>query len=298
MLSAAILFLLSAKPAGTFGLFSADFLHPCNTRVQATGDILAIDRDLDYDPASVKWLEIDTSFYYLNLLRDSVSLNNFARNFSFWLDTIILPGFQMYDDTGTVSTILPVSAVLGVKYQFVKNSFWYAGLSVMGGMEFISDFNYMFNVLYGMTGSAGWTPLENLTVGLIAGFSGEHTNFQFLNGLLEAGARYRLGSLDMMGSFAFEGNYITVKAGFVYRVTKGFSVLWGGNYTLEYNGWNVTGGIDFSQFKLFNADSRAGLSVVYNLVAGPSFTLTLNMDFPVSVKENSTNENLGGIKSE
>lgn len=257
----------------SFGLFSGEFLYPCHYRTQATGNILAVDRDIDRDLAKDQWLEFSSSFFYLNMLRDTVSLNNFLPNFSVWVDAIMLPGFQMYDDTGTVSTIFPVSVELGLKYVIVRNTVWNASLSAMGGLEFISDYNYMLNPVYGLYGNASVSAFENFIVGLSVG----SPDFRALYS--ELGARYRIFAFDILGSFALDGNNKTFKAGFVYRLSPGFSVLCGGNYTLEYNGWNVTGGLEFSQFKLFEADSRAGLAVGYNLVAGPSFTLTLGMDF-------------------
>lgn len=273
--------------ARSYGLFSDEFLHPCNVRVQATGDILAIDRNDDYDLSAVKWLEIDSSFFYLNLLRDSVSLNNFLPNFSFWVDAIMLPAFQMYDDTGTVSTTFPTSVVLGVKYYFIKNRVWNFNLSAMGGMEFIPDYNYMFNPVYGLFGNVSCLIADGWTYGLTLG----SPDFRAL--LLEAGVRYRLAFFDAMASFALDGNYTTFKTGFIFHVSPGFSVLCGGNYTIVYNGWNVTGGIELSQFKLFNVDSRAGLSVVYNLVAGPSFTLSLNLEYDTITPEKQTPRETG-----
>ena len=82
---------------------------PFTYQAQATGDILSIDRNYDVDFNAKKELEIDSSFYYLMLLRDSVTLVNFLPNFVFKLDVILLPAFQMYDDTGIISTTFPTS---------------------------------------------------------------------------------------------------------------------------------------------------------------------------------------------
>lgn len=255
------------------GLFSEEFTHPNQYQVQACGDILSIDRTYDEDFGKYKVLTVNSSFYYLTFLRDSVSLVNFVPNCVFWLDVIVLPGFQMYDDTGTVSTTYPTSAELGFKYYFLKNEKWICSLSAQGGMEFIPDYNYMFNPVYGLYGNMGYSLMDGLLLGFTAGSS------DFMSVYLEAGCRWTIGEFGVLGAFALDGNYKTFKAGFTYRVAPGFSVLWGGNYTLEYNGWSATGGIEISKFKMFHTESRAGLAVAYNFVGGISVTLSLNMLF-------------------
>lgn len=237
----------------------------------ATGGILSLDRGLPQD--RVSRLDIATSWFYFSALRNTFTISDLLPDTAFAADMIYLPGFVAYDDTGASNMVFPFSFALKGQWTFLRTGRWLAGAGVYAGLELIPEYTYMFNPVGGARAYGQWNALDFLFVGVSAGLSDIRAFFA------EAALLYRLSALDLMAAFSLDGDYKTLKAGLEYRVTPGFSFLAGGNYTLEYGGWNATGGLDFSGFSVFGIPTRISLGLQYNLIAALSGTLCWTMEF-------------------
>jgi hypothetical protein len=240
---------------------------------QALGNIISIDHDAFSTVNSNYTLEINSSFLYQMMLRDSLYSKNLVDHFDFFADTIFLPGFVQYDDAGVSNMITPYSIMAGSKAYMYLNEQIYLSLKGYIGTEFIPDYNYMYNMVYGILLS-GNVKQGDAVMGLSAGSS------DFKNMTYEESLLYHFKAADILAAIAQDGNYMILKAGIIVPVTGTFSLMAGFNYTLEYNGWNASGGMEFRKIHLFSTDSRIACSVSFNPSGWFSFNLSWAVELP------------------
>jgi hypothetical protein len=265
-----ILFWSSVK---SFGLFSSEFMNPNQASEQALGSISSIDRDAFLTIDSNYTLELNSSVLYQTLIRDSFYSKNLVKNFNFFVDAIFLPNFTHYDDAGISNNIMPFSIAAGTKAYLFRNDAVSVSLKGYIGTEFIPDYNYMYNMVYGLLGNTEYRQ-ENVTLGLSAGSS------DFKNLLAEAGFKYHFPVMDTIIGFGLNGNYKVLKTGFIIPVNSNFSMLCGWNYTLEYEGWNISAGLEFRKIHIFGADSQIACSASFNPSGWFSFNLSWGFELP------------------
>lgn len=265
MFTAATLFL---SPVKTYALFEQELSRSHDTRARA-GGFLGF-----YSPRSISnWGVVVESSYLSGLLfRDTIHIDGLVREFDFKLDTVFIPGFTAYDESGIAESGFPVAGVLGASWRSGAGIFlWELGL--YGGFEHIDSY-YTFLHLFGLSASASVILTPALALSLYAALPAAR------DVTTEAAVRFSPASWwTVTGGLEMRGLIKTLKLALDLNLGRDFTGTLGGSYTLDYGGWNVSGGVFFRNLGFITRGTDLSAAFSYNQTGGADITLALEFRY-------------------
>ena len=154
-----VILLLSSNKI--FGVFSSSLIYENSPYNQAIGGIYCIDSG--YEP-NVGYLGIASSYIAQNSFRDTLILMNIIRNIDINIDSVFIPGFKDYQDTGIINSITPLALCGGIKYLVNFRDIFLFRMEGYGGFENISTEYFKF--IYNLGGNLTINFFPELSMGL------------------------------------------------------------------------------------------------------------------------------------
>lgn len=269
----------------SYALFSPEYAIIRKAHNEGAGKIYCMNI-FDLENSQIRSIEFHSSYFSQLIMRTTVMYQNIFPKIHFGLDTVFIPEFEEYEDTGISRSIVPFSMVgrMGVNLDLIDSL--HLTLDGYGGIETVGEYPIKFSS--GIYGDATFWIDKWLFGGVLIALNEFHSLFEFhsyASWMLEIGMGIELSGVGLLAAFNLESPYKVLKLGTYFKVNPSFIALIGGNYSLEYAGWNITSGAVFNQLNLFGAMSSLSSAISYNLITGISINFSLDLYFQTIMKE-------------
>ncbi len=259
-------------------VFNSELLNNPHATVIARGgvDILP----LSVQGSGMQFI-LSSSFVSQTFLRDQFVVANLIPGMNLVLDTIFLPGFPEYQDTGILYTTFPFNARAGLLYNYLVRDRFQASVGLWLGGELVPGYGQLY---WGVEHSLGLRLLPSLLWGLKLQAAELDWASSLLNALfnVETGLGILLPGMNIFLSYLLEEQYHfpasrqehSVKLGLVLPLPKQWSLNGGFVYHITSPSWMASLGLEMGSMRLFAREFFLSSAVSYQPVAGFSIHLS------------------------
>ena len=249
-----------------FGIFGREYLEDHSL-------LTSFESDIPSAVSTKKKLNIHISWENQTYIRDRIRIDNLLPNFSFFLDTIILPGFPEFDDAGFSNSVFPLSGVLGASYYFIRNENLSFNMKAFAGAETIIDSFPEPFLVYGA--------FSQFRIQLFPEFHSIFTaaHADYRNYLFSGSILWDHKSIQPMISFLWENSDLALKAQCPYYFYQNFAINPSARYSLSYKGFYIATEFIIKEISLFSLPSDLEAGVEWNGAGWVSLRFNWNYYF-------------------
>jgi len=269
--AAAVLIFLCWSHPDLHSVFSRVLIYPSSPVNEYTGKIFSV-RDFTNSRNDEISLSINSIYPGSGMTRNTISANNLFGMFSAGIDTLFLPGLMEVNDVGSVSTFTPSAITAMVSYQIsLLGSFFIQAYGYAGSESLSSSMSFG---LWGLKANFLWQINSSFQAGILCGYD----DLGLLNA--EAGCSYKISGLKILMAYELDGMFQNIKGGVEWELGRSIILLFGGQYTLFYNGFVASIGLSLKKFSIWELKSDITAGVTLDLNWNYSFGLGINFSLP------------------